>query len=287
MSCDTFVMTTDTSQVTLHIPETLSWTEGRNQKTIHFWEDTSVVIDTGKDIEQITLAGVSKTADIHNSSITDVYEYNMTYNTFIGVYSDNWKAQGFTIGTTQFNENFYMTQARLLLERDGNPSHGTVAIKSLLAGADLASSTINGNIVPDGLATWITFTFSPALLLHSNSLYYLIFKTDGTGTSDDLDWYYSNTPVYGGGTRWFTPNGGINWFQSYEYDNTFIIEGYSENIFWTMKRIDKMMDEGEEITISGFNNDFLDTTWLIEDFTYSREPGTPSVVFWNLTLEKT
>jgi hypothetical protein len=55
----------------------------------------------------------------------------------------------------------------------------------------------------------------------------------------------------------------------------------------TMSDLDWMTDNGEEITISGIGNDDIDTTWVIEEYSYSPETGSPSMVRWNITLEKT
>jgi hypothetical protein len=66
------------------------------------------------------------------------------------------------------------------------------------------------------------------------------------------------------------------------------INGVSEtSAFTTMQDIDWIMDSGDEVTISGLDNTLLNTTYQIESFNYSVESGTPSVTFWDITLEMT
>jgi len=45
-------------------------------------------------------------------------------------------------------------------------------------------------------------------------------------------------------------------------------------------------DNGEYITISGIGDDKVDTTWLITDFSYSRDERNQRVWNWTLTAEK-
>jgi hypothetical protein len=47
-----------------------------------------------------------------------------------------------------------------------------------------------------------------------------------------------------------------------------------------------LKDEGSTITISGFTDENINTTWLIRDFKYSRDENNPYIFNWNLNLEK-
>lgn len=54
----------------------------------------------------------------------------------------------------------------------------------------------------------------------------------------------------------------------------------------SMTAIDDITNSGDEITISGIGYTDFDTTWYIENFTYSVEGGVPNIVNWSITLEK-
>ena len=60
----------------------------------------------------------------------------------------------------------------------------------------------------------------------------------------------------------------------------------TDDAYDKMSEFDWIAEAGDEVTISGFDDDNIDTTWYIEDFSYNVEGGTPSVTFWNVTLEK-
>ena len=65
------------------------------------------------------------------------------------------------------------------------------------------------------------------------------------------------------------------WNNQFIYDagkttENIMIDGF-ETDKTTINNIDTAMDEGEEITISGFGNTDLDTIWLCESFSYTRD----------------
>ena len=54
-----------------------------------------------------------------------------------------------------------------------------------------------------------------------------------------------------------------------------------------MASLETIVNNGEIVTISGFNNDHIDTTFVISDYEYTVNAGEYGVVNWSITLEKT
>ena len=54
----------------------------------------------------------------------------------------------------------------------------------------------------------------------------------------------------------------------------------------TLNCIKTMKDNGNPITISGMNDQNLNTTWLIKNFNYTQDENNPSIYRWNMEAEK-
>jgi len=50
--------------------------------------------------------------------------------------------------------------------------------------------------------------------------------------------------------------------------------------------LDEIVDAGEEVTLAGFNNNQLDTTWIISEYNYIVSGGKRDSCEWNIILEK-
>jgi len=66
-----FKITQSTSSVYLSTPETLTFTDSKGIQQFYFWNDSSVVIDIGKESEEITLSGIENKRG-RSKSITSV-----------------------------------------------------------------------------------------------------------------------------------------------------------------------------------------------------------------------
>lgn len=76
MSCPTFIFESATTSVYLEMPMDITWNEGREIKTLHFWAGASSTEDIAKDTEQITMSGTEhSTATSKMADIDDIAEH--------------------------------------------------------------------------------------------------------------------------------------------------------------------------------------------------------------------
>lgn len=52
------------------------------------------------------------------------------------------------------------------------------------------------------------------------------------------------------------------------------------------RRLDAIVEYGDEITLSNFKDSVLDTTWYIQSYSYSGLAGMPNSVEWSIAFEK-
>lgn len=288
MSCDTFTVTGDNSTVTLNMPQTITFNDVRDVKTFNFWDATTTrVIDIGKNSENITISGRDDWT--HLSTSSERYEYYNVGTDQIAVDDNEWKAQGFTIGNVGSTTTFILTNIFMKLERIiGNSlSDVTVRIRKTPGGTDLCKKGIPvTEITTNDSGEWVDFPMDKnnrIMLEHTSSGtdYYIVISN----IRGRVDMFRNNSGTYDGGVYACSADSGITW--NFGFDNVdalFKLYGYPASLFVYMKRLDDMVDNGEEVTLAGFDQDDFNTTWYIENFEYSISE--PSFVNWSLTLEK-
>ena len=107
MSCATFTLRSTTTHIHLFIPEMISFNDIRETKKFHFWSDYDLVIDAGKDSENITIEGIQPDMITEGSSYASMTDIDDIMNCGDEI---TLEGTGYTdFDTTWYIENFSYT----------------------------------------------------------------------------------------------------------------------------------------------------------------------------------
>lgn len=130
------------------------------------------------------------------------------------VYGVNWQAQSFTVRC-----GHYVDRVTLMLYRLGAPDTVTIAItitdtNGHPTGADLTSTTFNGNtITANSAGEWYTYNL-PAIWLEAETQYAIILRAPSGDLLNQLLWFIDLTaPTYVGGNGILSTNEGTTWWK--------------------------------------------------------------------------
>jgi len=127
------------------------------------------------------------------------------------IYGDDWASEGFT--TVSYNCH-NLLEVRLKLLREGSPGYIFLSIredKDNPAGADLVSTTFNGDDIADyGTGAWYSFSFTP-LNLDPSSEYAIVIRAPYGDNTNSIHWRYKSNGVLANSQRAHSHDAGINW----------------------------------------------------------------------------
>jgi len=152
-------------------------------------------------------------------STSSLYDYyNTGANSQDHFYGVNWSAQTFTPA-----EVYSLTSVKLMLFRVGSPGTITVHLRNTLnglpTGIDLASSTINGNVLTTNTdGNWYEVLLS--YILQSGTKYAIVIDA-ANGTSTDRGDWKKGPSSYSGGNNCYSSNSGSSWTGYTSMDNMF------------------------------------------------------------------
>ena len=55
---------------------------------------------------------------------------------------------------------------------------------------------------------------------------------------------------------------------------------------YVFAKLDIIVEAGSQVTLSLFKDTWLDTTWYVEEYSYTSIVGVPNVVEWSISFEK-
>jgi len=158
-----------------------------------------------------------------------VYEsYTTGDDTFAQVYGVNWYGQTFTISPTSHSA----ITIRLLLYRVGSPSTVTVSIKDIgddgyPTGADLASGTIDGDILTTGTSgSWYGITLTECSLDY-DEVYAICIRAEAGDGSNYVCVREATTGTYTDGKAITSSTSGTTWADDGSKDIMFQVDGHS------------------------------------------------------------
>ena len=87
--------------------------------------------------------------------------------------------------------------------------------------------------------------------------------------------------------RYIFNDGDYRVFDYGRSNKTFTINGTEDtNAFTKMDTLKTMTHYGSKVSVTGLNDNNINTEYMIKDFRYDMDEGTPSVYRWSLTLEE-
>jgi hypothetical protein len=146
----------------------------------------------------------------------------------LGVSNTRWVAQTFT---PKFDQKINMVKVKLYRDTILEPGTVTLSIKATASakpsGADLASATINGNLLTTNTnGEWVTFTLNTDVNCAGGVLFCYCLRCTGTG-SYPLKVRADSSSGYSRGQHGYSDDGGGTWTMSSTQDDMF--ETYSED----------------------------------------------------------
>ena len=129
-----------------------------------------------------------------------------------------WKSQTFTVGTVGTNEDFLITNISVKIYRVGSPGTCLFSIRAVNGtgyptGTDLTTANYSCNsLTTSSPGVWINVTVNESIILDTSTSYALIIRTSAGDGSNYILWRVDDTSsTYTGGTRYSTPDSGVNW----------------------------------------------------------------------------
>lgn len=122
---------------------------------------------------------------------------------------------------------------RLKFYREGSPGTVTVSIRSSLTGADLATETLDGDLLTtDPAGEWKDIDFSTKLPLSAWTTYYVIMRATGGDVTNSIHVICDEDEVYDGGRNHYSTNSGVNWtsHQGSGYAYCCLFEEFGRNL---------------------------------------------------------
>ena len=269
-----YTITSTSTSITLSDPSTVSIGVVKKVENYVFADGTDSQLDRGKSSNYITLSGVILPEWSNETIISQHATGIKSYNT----YNDYWGGQRF-----QHSKDFKITKVKLKLDRDGTPSSATVSIRENLSGSDIISSTFDPLEVSETPWTEYEISFNSSHVFNKSTNCYIVFRTDGTGASNDLDWAYDDA----GEGCYTSSDGGDNWVNQSGYSFVYWVYGYEKITgFDKMQILNTMMDNQETVTITGLPDNNLNSDYLIRSLNFNHIPGTINIYRYNITLER-
>ena len=156
----------------------------------------------------------------HCKRTPTAYEsYTEAYNDLSYIYEPWWTAQTFTPQTTHT-----LNYVKLQIARVGSPGNVIISIKATDAnghptGADLTSTTVNGNNLST-TPTWI-FIPLPPITVNLNTRYAIVVRASSATFSNRLHWYHRYASTYPRGNQEWSQNSGGTWASDPDIDQLF------------------------------------------------------------------
>jgi hypothetical protein len=129
---------------------------------------------------------------------------------FDGVSSDSLASQSFTP-----NQPYTIESITLWLRRLGTVGNATVSIRANTGsppnekptGSDLCSGIADVSGIPTGSTTQVSFTISSPIVLSVGVVYNIVLISDGTNSSNGVNWRRNSSEQYANRNRCDSPNG--------------------------------------------------------------------------------
>lgn len=156
-------------------------------------------------------------------------EYIPSLNGALLVNDTRWLGQQFTIGNTNTNEDFNLTNISVYIFKTGNPSYNlTMELRNYTFGEILATSINNvteENIptYPSGQLRYFSFNYYPIL---ASGNYSFVIKGDSGNDTDYLRVGYGSSGSYIGDLS-RSYDSGVTWADVGNYDLSFVVHGVS------------------------------------------------------------
>jgi len=148
---------------------------------------------------------IDRHANFYGSTRYEYYLFQDNWNSCFNT-AGNQCAQTFTIGTVGANENFSIAGVSLRLFKQDTPDISTVYITAVNAIGDpnmsaiYSSGTFNGNdLGTDTAGAFYNISLSPNILLNASTKYAIVLNSNGTTTTDDINWNKHTSGNYTGG----------------------------------------------------------------------------------------
>lgn len=161
--------------------------------------------------------------------MTIVETYQGSDDGFSSVYSNEWRGQTFTLGTTSTNGDYDLGEISIKIEKEGSPNDLNIAIYALdvndfPTGTALSTGTITAASITS--AAYYTCSNMTAYTLLASTKYGLVLYVSGGDALNRYKLRIDNTSTaYAGGNAISSSNSGSTWADSATDDANFIING--------------------------------------------------------------
>ena len=177
----------------------------------------------------VTIMALVPTGSVLADSYTLYEYYNTNGDADNEIYSANYFAQTFTVGS----ESHTINAVRLMLYSEGTPGNLYVSIRATSAGApdglDLSTGSYTGSLLSAASpGNWREIEMT-AYTLEAGETYAIVCYGTGTSNANCIHWRQdASGPTYAGGSKYASTNGGVTWSATAGTD--FMFEVYGETV---------------------------------------------------------